>query len=163
LKKCETIHAQTRTTNASISFIERTYRKKDPNYADFTIRTQQQLLARLNEEWTKSECKEPSPAPEQIVLSSAHREDSIKTRRESIKAADKKASLSLPSRISKEVQLQLKKCERISAEIRATKDSIAFIEKTYRKKDPDYADFTIQTQQQLLENLNEEWAGSECK
>jgi hypothetical protein len=163
LKKCETIQAQTRTTNASIAFIEKTYRRKDPYYADFTIRTQQQLLARLSEEWTKSECKEPSPAPEQKVLSSAHREDSIKTRRESIKAAEKKASLSLPPRISKEVRLQLKKCERISAEIHATRDSIAFIEKTYRKKDPDYADFTIQTQQQLLEKLNEEWVGSECK
>src|SRR4030066_1980329 len=64
LRKCETIYAQTRTTNDSIAFIERTYRKKDPDYADFTIRTQQQLLERLSKEWVESECREPSPTPE---------------------------------------------------------------------------------------------------
>lgn len=64
LKKCEMIHAQTRTTRNSIAFIERTYRKKDPKYADFSIQQQQQLLGRLSEEWTRSECGEPPATPE---------------------------------------------------------------------------------------------------
>ncbi len=139
LKKCETIHARTRTTSDSITFIEKTYRKKDPNYADFTIRTQQQLLARLNEEWTRSECKEPPPAPE------------------------KKVMLFSPPVVSIKVHRESKKCEQIRKEIRTTNNSIAFIEKTYREKDPDYADFTIRTQQQLLERLSEEWTESECR
>jgi hypothetical protein len=64
LKKCEKIRAEIRATNDSIAFIEKTYRKKDPEYADFSIRWQQHLLGRLSEEWTKSECREPSPTPE---------------------------------------------------------------------------------------------------
>jgi hypothetical protein len=139
LKKCETIHAQTRTTNDSIAFIEKTYGKKDPNYADFTIRTQRQLLGRLNEEWTRSECKEPPPALEKEVRHSSLPVVSIKVHRES------------------------KRCEQIRTEIRATSDSIAFIEKTYREGDPDYADFTIRTQQQHLERLSEEWMETECR
>jgi hypothetical protein len=139
LKKCETIHAQTRTANDSIAFIERTYRKKDPHYADFTIRTQQQLLARLNKEWTKSECKESLLTPEKRVRLSSPREVLIKT------------------------PPVLKRCGRIRTEIRATNDSIAFVEKTYREKDPDYADFTIRTQKQLLERLSEEWMESGCR
>jgi hypothetical protein len=131
LKKCETIYGLARTTHDSIAFIEKTYRKKDPRYADFTIRTQQQLLGRLNEEWTKSGCKEPPPAPKKTVR------------------------LSSPS-------VFRKTCEQIRREIRATHDSIAFIEKTYRDRDPDYADFTIRTQQQFLERLGEEWSESEC-
>jgi len=58
------IRAQTRTTNDSIAFIEKTYRKKDSKYADFSIRQQEHLLRRLNEEWTRSECREPPPTPE---------------------------------------------------------------------------------------------------
>jgi hypothetical protein len=139
LKKCETIHAQTRTTNDSIAFIEKTYGKKDPNYADFTIRTQRQLLGRLNEEWTRSECKEPPPALEKEIRHSSLPVVSIKVHRES------------------------KRCEQIRTEIRATSDSIAFIEKTYREGDPDYADFTIRTQQQHLERLSEEWMETECR
>ena len=139
LKKCEMIGAGIRDTNNSIAFIDRSYRKKDPRYADFTIRTQQLLLGRLKEEWTRSECKEPSPAPERkvklfsppVVLTKAHRGS--------------------------------KRCEQIRTEIRTTNDSIAFVEKTYRKKDPYYADFTIRTQQQLLERLSEEWVESECR
>jgi hypothetical protein len=57
------IHAQTRTTNDSIAFIERTYRKKDPEYADFSIRQQQHILGRLSEEWTRSECGALPPKP----------------------------------------------------------------------------------------------------
>jgi hypothetical protein len=139
LKKCETIHAQTRTTNASIAFIEKTYRKKDPNYADFTIGTQQQFLSRLNEEWTRSECKEPLLTPE------------------------KKVRLPSPPVIPIKAHRGSKRCEQIRIEIRTTNDSIAFIEKTYREKDPDYADFTIRTQRQLLERLDGEWMESECR
>jgi hypothetical protein len=60
-KKCETIRGEIRTTNDSIAFIEKTYREKDPGYADFSVRQQQQLLRRLNEEWTTSECRETPP------------------------------------------------------------------------------------------------------
>jgi hypothetical protein len=56
LEKCEMIHEQTRITQNSIAFLEKTYRKKDPKYADFTIRRQQEILRRLNEEWKNSEC-----------------------------------------------------------------------------------------------------------
>jgi len=138
LKKCEMIYAQTRAANDSIAFIERTYRKKDPHYANFTIRTQQQLLGRLNEEWSRSECKEPLPVPEKIV------------------------QLPSPPVVSTKASRRSKGCEQIRAEIRTTSDSISFIEKAYRKKDPDYADFTIRTQQQMLERLNEEWTEAEC-
>jgi hypothetical protein len=65
LKKCEKIRAEIRATNDSIAFIEKTYRKKDPEYADFSIRWQQEILRRLSEEWTRSECREPPPTPAQ--------------------------------------------------------------------------------------------------
>jgi hypothetical protein len=58
------IQAQILATNNSIAFIEKTYRRKDPEYADFSIRQQQQDLRRLSEEWAGSECEEPPPAPE---------------------------------------------------------------------------------------------------
>jgi hypothetical protein len=56
LKKCEMISTQTRTAQNIIAFIERIYRKRDPNYADFSIRQQEEILRRLNEEWKKAEC-----------------------------------------------------------------------------------------------------------
>ena len=62
-KKCEMIHEENRITNDSIAFISRAYRKKDPGYADFSIRQQQHLLGKLNEEWTLSGCAGPPPAP----------------------------------------------------------------------------------------------------
>jgi hypothetical protein len=139
LKKCETIYEQTRTANDSIAFIEKTYRKKDPGYADFTIRAQQQLIGRLSEEWTRSECKEP------------------------LLRLEKKVRLSSPPGVSIKAHRGSKRCEQIRTEIRTTNDSIAFVEKTYRGKDPDYADFAIRTQQQLLERLSEEWVVSECR
>jgi hypothetical protein len=139
LKKCEMIHAQTRATHDSIAFIEKTYRKKDPNYADFSIRWQQQLLRRLSEEWALSECREPLPTTAKKVWTSSSSKDSFEVRRGG------------------------RKCERIHAEIRAANDSIAFIEKTYRKKDPNYADFSIRWQQELLRRLSEEWIRSECR
>jgi hypothetical protein len=138
LKKCEMILARTRTTHDSIAFIEKTYRKKDPRYADFSIRQQRHLLGRLSEEWTRSECKEPPPAPEKKPWLSPHPKVSIEARRGS------------------------KKCEMIQAKILATNNSIDFIEKTYRNKDPEYADFSILQQQQDLRRLSEEWTGSEC-
>jgi hypothetical protein len=57
------IHEEIRTTNDSIAFISRAYRKKDPKYASFSIRQQQHLLGKLNEEWTLSGCAGPPPAP----------------------------------------------------------------------------------------------------
>jgi hypothetical protein len=58
------IQAQMRATNESIAFIEKTYRRKDPEYADFAIMQQQQDLRRLSEEWAGSDCGEPPPTPE---------------------------------------------------------------------------------------------------
>jgi hypothetical protein len=56
LKKCEMILTQIRTARDCIAFIERIYGKKDPKYADFSIRQQQEILRRLNEELRRSEC-----------------------------------------------------------------------------------------------------------
>ncbi len=139
LKKCEMIRAEIRAINNSIAFIERAYRKKDPKYAVFSIRQQQHLLRRLSEEWTWSECREPPRTPERKAFFPPHPKDSIEGRQ------------------------RLKKCEMIHTEIRATNNSITFIEKTYRQKDPIYADFAIRTQQQHLRRLNEEWTESECR
>ncbi len=139
LNKCEMILGQTRTTHDSMAFIEKTYRRKDPEYAVFSIRQQQQDLRKLSEEWARSECKESPPKAKKKLWVSPSREDPIEARRRS------------------------KKCETIHTQIRATHDSIAFIEKTYWNKDPDYADFSIQQQQQDLRKLSEEWIGSECK
>jgi hypothetical protein len=63
LKKCELILSQIRGARNSIVFIEKTYRKRDPSYADFSIRQQQEILTRLYEEWYRSECKEPVTRP----------------------------------------------------------------------------------------------------
>jgi hypothetical protein len=62
-----------------------------------------------------------------------------------------------------EARWGLKKCEMILSQIRSAKKSIAFIERTYRKKDPKYASFAIQQQQEILRRLNEEWDRSQCK
>ena len=56
LKKCEMILSQLRNAQTSIDFIERTYRKRDPKYADFSIRQQQETIRRLIEEWDRSQC-----------------------------------------------------------------------------------------------------------
>jgi hypothetical protein len=64
LKKCEMILSQIRSAQNSIAFIERTYRKRDPKYADFSIRQQQEITRRLVEEWNKAQCKAP-PSPTQ--------------------------------------------------------------------------------------------------
>jgi hypothetical protein len=62
LKKCEMILSQIRSAKNSVAFIERTYRKKDPQYASFAIRQQQEILRRLTEEWDRSLCKEITPS-----------------------------------------------------------------------------------------------------
>jgi hypothetical protein len=138
LSKCEMLNAQRVTTKSSIAFIEKAYRKKDPKYADFSILQQQRLLVKLNEEWTRSECREPPPAPDRKPWRFLHPKTWIEARR------------------------GLKKCEMIQKQIRVTRDSVAFIEKTYREKDPEYADFSIQQQHEDLRKLNEEWTLSEC-
>jgi len=138
LKKCEMIYAQTRTTKSSISFIEKTYRKRDPRFANFSIKQQQWILQKLNEEWNRSECTELTLTPV------------------------RKVRVSPPPKLSTEPRRGPKKCEAIYTEIRATKDSISFIERTYRKNDPDYADFSLQQQEQILQRLSEEWNKSKC-
>lgn len=139
LKKCEMIHTQTRAANQSIAFIEKTYRKKDPRYANFSIRQQQHLLAKLNEEWSKSECREPLPSPEQKGFTLSRPKKPIK-----------------PGPVSR-------RCEKIRKEILATHESIAFIEETYGRKDPEYAYFSIRQQKHILAGLSEEWNHTECK
>jgi hypothetical protein len=56
MKKCEMIQAQIRIARDGIAFIEKLYGKKDPKYADLSIRQQQEILRRLNEQLMKSEC-----------------------------------------------------------------------------------------------------------
>jgi hypothetical protein len=154
LKKCEKIRTEIRATNDSIAFIEKTYRYKDPAYADFSIRQQQQILGRLSEEWIKSECREPAPRP---VPRLAPIPAPPPVKRVRVSPA------SPPRETSTVARWELKKCEKIRTEIRTTHDSMAFIERTYRKKDPDYADFSIRQQEQVLRRLNEEWIRSECR
>jgi hypothetical protein len=63
LKKCEMILSQLRSAQNSIDFIDRTYRKKDPKYADFSVRQQYEIIQRLVEEWNRSQCKAPPSPP----------------------------------------------------------------------------------------------------
>ncbi len=58
LKKCEMILSKIRTTESSIRFIERTYRRRDPKYADFAISQQREILKRLTQAWENSQCEE---------------------------------------------------------------------------------------------------------
>ena len=64
LRKCDVILSQMKSAKNSIVFIVKSYRKKDPKYADFSIRQQMEILWRLQTEWNKTECIEP-PAPHQ--------------------------------------------------------------------------------------------------
>jgi ribosomal protein L32E len=138
LKKCKMIQDKVRSTHQSIAFIEKTYRKKDPRYADFSIRQQRHLLARLNEEWRKSECREPPPPLKKV------------------------GSRVPPQKETIPFQFDRKRCEKIEREIRATHKSMAVIEKTYGMKDPEYADFSIRQQQHLLKRFHEEWSLGGC-
>jgi len=56
MKKCEMIQAQIRIARDCIAFIDKLYGKKDPKYADLSIRQQKEILRRLNEQLMKSEC-----------------------------------------------------------------------------------------------------------
>jgi len=58
LKKCDMILSRIRSAYKSIAFVERTYRKKDPKYADFSVRQQQEILGRLYAEWDRSQCED---------------------------------------------------------------------------------------------------------
>jgi hypothetical protein len=58
LKKCEMILSKIQSARNSIGFIERNYRRRDPRYADFTIRQQLEVLRGLRREWEKSQCEE---------------------------------------------------------------------------------------------------------
>ena len=51
------ILSQIESTNDSIGFIERNYRKSDPRYANLAIRLQKEVRRRLYEEWERSQCK----------------------------------------------------------------------------------------------------------
>lgn len=62
-----------------------------------------------------------------------------------------------------EARWGLKKCEMILSQIQHAKNSIAFVERIYRKRDPKYADFSIGQQREILRRLAEEWLRSECK
>lgn len=57
LRKCKMILSQIQSAKNSIGFIEKNYRKRDPRYADFTIRQQQEVLRRLHEESERSQCR----------------------------------------------------------------------------------------------------------
>jgi hypothetical protein len=144
LKKCEMIQKEIRVIDHSIAFIQKAYRKKDPKYADFSVRQQQHLLTRLREEWARSECREPPSTPEKKTV--------LLLRPKEFRQKD---VTGVPP-VSKE-------CSKIDREIRVTHDSIAFIEKTYRAKDSDYADFSIRQQQHILKRLHEEWTQSNCR
>ena len=63
LKKCDMIVSQMRSAHNSVDFIERAYRKQDPQYADFCIRQQLEITRRLVEEWNSSECRVSSFSP----------------------------------------------------------------------------------------------------
>jgi hypothetical protein len=57
LKKCEMILSRMRSAWNAVSFIERTYRKRDPRYADFAIGQQEEILRKLKEEAMTSRCE----------------------------------------------------------------------------------------------------------
>ena len=61
LRKCEMILSRIESAKDSIDFVERNYRKRDPRYANFTIRQQREVLRRLHEEWERSQCENSSP------------------------------------------------------------------------------------------------------
>jgi hypothetical protein len=58
LRQCDMILARVRQGNKSIRFIERTYRKKDPKYADFSTRQQREIIRRLWVDWDRFQCED---------------------------------------------------------------------------------------------------------
>jgi len=63
LRKCDMIVSQMQSAHRSMDFIEKTYRKQDPQYADFCTQQQLEITRRLVEEWAKSECRVSSFPP----------------------------------------------------------------------------------------------------
>ena len=62
-----------------------------------------------------------------------------------------------------EARWGLRKCEMILSQFRSAQNSIDFIERMYRKRDPKYADFSVGQQQEIIRRLIEEWDRSQCK
>jgi hypothetical protein len=58
LRKCDMILARVRQARKSIHFIEKTYRKKDPKYADFSTQQQQEIIRRLWVDWDRFKCED---------------------------------------------------------------------------------------------------------
>lgn len=56
LQKCDMILSYIRTAKECIAFIESIYDRRDPRYANFTIREQQEIIRKLNEELMNSGC-----------------------------------------------------------------------------------------------------------
>lgn len=63
LRKCDMIVSQMRSAHNCMDFIEKTYRKQDPKYADFSTDQQLEITRRLVEEWNSSECRVSSFSP----------------------------------------------------------------------------------------------------
>jgi hypothetical protein len=61
-----------------------------------------------------------------------------------------------------EARWGLRKCEMILSQLRTAEKSMAFIESTYRQKDPIYADFSVNQQREITRRLVEEWNKSKC-
>ena len=61
-----------------------------------------------------------------------------------------------------EARWGLRKCEMILSQLRTAEKSMAFIESTYRQKDPIYADFSVNQQREITRRLVEEWNKSQC-
>jgi hypothetical protein len=61
LRKCDLILRQLKGAEHAIAFIEKTYRKKDPKYADISTERQEEIIRRLLEEWYRSECNITPP------------------------------------------------------------------------------------------------------
>jgi len=61
-----------------------------------------------------------------------------------------------------EARWGLRKCEMILSQLRTAEKSMAFIESTYRQKDPIYADFSVGQQRDITRRLVEEWNKSKC-
>jgi len=61
-----------------------------------------------------------------------------------------------------EARWGLRKCEMILSQLRTAEKSMAFIESTYRQKDPIYADFSVGQQRDITRRLVEEWNKSRC-
>jgi len=62
-----------------------------------------------------------------------------------------------------EARWGLRKCDMILEQIRSGYQSIRFIEKRYRKRDPKYADYAIGEQQEIIRRPNAEWDRSQCE